>query len=70
MIKDISPSRSSTVSSGDIFKTVIEVRDSIAPDHLIDSLARAYALEVRLGVVLRSLPNKAVQQKLTRVNYG
>ena len=72
MIHDVKPEVRQIIASSDYFKTFIELRSGIITDHIVDTLARSYALEIRLGegYSLYSSPDRQVIKDVTRVTYG
>ena len=72
MVHDIEPKIREVVASSDYFRTLIELRRGIIVDHVVDTLARAYALEIRLGGTrnLYSPPERRLIKDMTRVTYG
>ena len=70
MIKEPKPLQKEVAINSPGTRTIVEVHKAIAPDQLIDSLARAAAMKKRYGEdELLNVP-KSVVQKLTRISYG
>ena len=51
-------------------KKVIDKRDTFISDHVVDTLARAYALEVKTNIELTKKVSRSVTSHLTKVTYG
>ena len=51
-------------------RTIVDSRTHLAPDHLVDTLARGYALEVLSGVPITKKVTAQVTRHLTKVTYG
>lgn len=70
MIKEPKPvyRKEHTIVSGT--RTIVEVHKTVAPDQLIDSMARGAAMEVAYGYPIVSPVPKEVTRKVTRVSNG
>ena len=70
MIKDINPLSRETVSPIKGMRTIVDTRDYIIADHIIDSIARGYALEVLSQRSLTTKVTPKITRHLTKVTYG
>ena len=70
MIKDVEPKSRETLVPLPGMKTIIDKRDTFISDHVVDTLARAYALEVKTNIELTKKVSRSVTSHLTKVTYG
>tara|TARA_Y100000816_G_C26052496_1_gene552001 strand:+ start:484 stop:696 length:213 start_codon:yes stop_codon:yes gene_type:complete len=70
MIKDVEPNTRESLSPVKSMRTIVDTRAYLAPDHLVDALARGYALELKTGISLTKEVSRAVTSNLTKVTYG
>ena len=70
MIKDIQPIKRSTVSPIQGMRTIIDERNHLVVDHVIDSIARGYALEILSKTEITTKITPKITRHLTKVTYG
>ena len=69
-VKDVNPKKRVKVSPVEGMRTIIDARDTMMPDHLVDALARGYALEVLSGIDITEPVTRSISTHLTKVTYG
>lgn len=69
-VKDVAPTSRQTLSPIEGTRVIVDSRKSIAPDHLVDSLARAHGLRIKSGLDLVAPVTRDVMEHLTKVTYG
>jgi hypothetical protein len=69
-IKDVKPDSRVAVTPIEGMRTIVDARTSMAPDHLVDTLARGYALEILSGIEITLPVTRKVSTHLTKVTYG
>jgi len=69
-VKDTIPNTRQIVSPLDGTRVIVENRSFIAPDHLVDSLARAHGLRIKTGLDLVAPVTRDITEHLTKVTYG
>ncbi len=69
-IKDVTPANRSIVTPIDGMRTIVDTRRFIAPDHLVDTIARGYALEVKTSLPITKPVDRSITSHLTKVTYG
>jgi len=70
MKRDIKPVESTSVSPIEGMRTIVDKRNHLAPDHLVDAIARGYALEILTEVQITKEITPKVTRHLTKVTYG
>jgi len=69
-IKDVDPSSRNVIVPIEGMRTIVDTRRFIAPDHLVDTLARGYALEIKTSISITREVDRATITHLTKVTYG
>lgn len=69
MVRDIPP-RDTIVYDESGIRIVIEIRDDTGADHVIDTLSRSNALDIRLSDPKARQVPRATRRSITRVNHG
>ena len=69
-VKDVKPDSRQFLSPMPGMRTIVDSRTSLAPDHLVDTLARGYALEIRAGISITKPVDRQTTEHLTKVTYG
>jgi hypothetical protein len=69
-IKDVTPDHRSIVSPIEGMRTIVDTRKSMAPDHLVDTIARGYALEIKTSMPITKPVDRSTTTHLTKVTYG
>ena len=69
-IKDTPPESRQVVSPIDGTRVLVDKRTFLAPDHVVDSLARAHGMRIKTGLDLVAPITRDVAEHLTKVTYG
>ena len=69
-IKDVKPDSRQSISPMQGMRTIVDSRRNLAPDHLVDTLARGYALEVKADISITKPVDRQTTEHLTKVTYG
>ena len=70
MKRDVKPITTATISPVEGMRTIVDRRNYLAPDHLVDALARGYALEILTEFQITKAVTCQTARHLTKVTYG
>jgi hypothetical protein len=69
MVRDIPPQKSVVFEQGEV-RMIMDIRQDIGADHIIDSIARSRALDTRLSDPKDRPVPRSTRRSVTRLNHG